>query len=93
MISKISLSPILIAVWLDFFLGIYMVARPLELTLRRQTRYAKMGFAAVIALLERPWLVFPIFLMVCQFTRALYRVTLHPLAGYPGPTLAAVSRW
>lgn len=40
-----------------------------------------------------PWLAILFALVIFQVTRASYRLTLHPLAKFPGPRIAAATRW
>lgn len=44
-------------------------------------------------LLAHPWLNICTVILIYQITRAIYRITYHPLAHFPGPKLAATSRW
>ncbi|KAL8749873.1 MAG: hypothetical protein Q9199_007423, partial [Rusavskia elegans] len=44
-------------------------------------------------LLAHPWLNICSVILIYQITRTIYRITYHPLAHFPGPKLAAISRW
>ncbi|KAI4230220.1 MAG: hypothetical protein L6R36_000185 [Xanthoria steineri] len=45
------------------------------------------------SLLAHPWLFICTIMLCYQVTRAIYRITYHPLAQFPGPKLAALTRW
>ncbi|KAL8769010.1 MAG: hypothetical protein Q9209_004927 [Squamulea sp. 1 TL-2023] len=44
-------------------------------------------------LLAHPWLTLSTTILFYQITRAIYRITYHPLAHFSGPKVAAISRW